>query len=113
MHSRAPLAQNFGSEGRIPVAAYVVVDLDVVDAEKFERYKQLVPATIEKHGGRYLARGGQVETLEGSWAPKRFVLLEFDSVDRAKEWWASAEYAMPKEMRQACAESRIILVQGL
>jgi uncharacterized protein (DUF1330 family) len=95
------------------VAAYVVVDLEVIDAEKFERYKQLVPATIEKYGGRYMARGGQVEALEGSWTPKRFVLLEFPSVDRAKQWFESAEYAMPKALRQSCTRSRIIVVEGL
>jgi uncharacterized protein (DUF1330 family) len=95
------------------VAAYVVVDLEVIDAEKFERYKQLVPATIEKYGGRYMARGGQVEALEGSWSPKRFVLLEFPSVDRAKQWFDSAEYAMPKALRQSCTRSKIIVVEGV
>jgi uncharacterized protein (DUF1330 family) len=104
---------NFDHEGRTRMPAYVVVDLDVMDAEKFESYKQLVPATIEKYGGRYLARGGKVETFEGTWAPKRFVLLEFPSVDRARAWFESAEYAMPKALRQSCTRSSIIVVEGV
>ena len=93
--------------------AYVVVDLEVIDSEQFERYKQLVPATIEKYGGRYMARGGKVETLEGSWEPRRFVLLEFPSVDRAKAWFDSMEYAEPKALRRSCTRSRIIVVEGI
>jgi len=93
--------------------AYVVVDLEIIDSERFEGYKQLVPATIEKYGGRYLARGGKVETLEGAWAPKRFVLLEFPSADRAKAWYDSVEYAEAKALRQSCTRSRIIVVEGI
>jgi uncharacterized protein (DUF1330 family) len=93
--------------------AYVVVDLEVIDSEPFERYKQVVPATIEKYGGRYRARGGKVETLEGSWEPKRFVLLEFPSVDQAKAWFDSVEYAEAKALRQSCTRSRIIVVEGI
>ena len=95
------------------MAAYVVVDLEIVDTEKFERYRQLVPATIEKYGGRYMARGGKVETLEGSWSPKRFVLLEFPSIDRARAWYDSVEYAEPKALRQSCTRSKIIVVEGM
>ena len=95
------------------MSAYVVVDLEIINQEEFEVYKQLVPATIEKYGGRYLARGGKVETLDGSWCPKRFVLLQFSSVDQAKAWFDSPEYAEPKALRERCARSRIIVVEGV
>jgi uncharacterized protein (DUF1330 family) len=95
------------------MSAYVVVDLEVLDKEKFEGYKELVPGTIQKYGGRYVVRGGKVETLEGSWHPKRFVVVEFDSVEKAKAWYESTDYATPKEIRQACTRSNIILVEGL
>jgi len=95
------------------MSAYVVVDLEIINHEEFETYKQLVPATIEKYGGRYLARGGKVETLDGGWYPKRFVLLQFSSVDQAKAWFDSPEYSEPKALRERCAQSRIIVVEGV
>jgi len=58
-------------------------------------------------------RGGRTETLEGSWSPERFVVLEFDSVERAREWWASEEYAEAKALRQAIARTEMIIVEGV
>lgn len=93
--------------------AYVVVEIAVHDAQTYERYKQLAPPSIAAYGGRYLARGGATEALEGTWNPPRFVILEFPSVERARAWWSSPEYAPAKAMRQASAESRMLLVEGL
>ena len=95
------------------MSAYVVVDLEIINHEEFEAYKHLVPDTIEKYGGRYLARGGKVETLDGHWFPKRFVLLEFSSVDQAKAWFDSPEYSEPKALRERSARSNIIVVEGV
>ena len=95
------------------MSVYVVVDLEITDHEKFEAYKQLVPATIERFGGRYIVRGGKVETLEGTWRPSRFVVLEFPSAEKAKAWYDCTEYARPKAMRHASARSNIILVDGV
>ncbi len=58
-------------------------------------------------------RGGEVETLEGDWSPKRFVMLEFDSVDQAKKWWNSPEYTAAKKLRQQCTTTQMIVVPGL
>lgn len=93
--------------------AFVVVDLEVIDTEKYEVYKKMVPPTLEPYGGRFMVRGGAVQTLEGTWSPKRFVILEFFSVEEAKAWWNSPEYAEAKAMRHASARSEIIVVQGL
>jgi uncharacterized protein (DUF1330 family) len=93
--------------------AYIVADLDVIDSENFEIYKQMVPATIEKFGGRYIVRGGNMELLEGVWMPKRFVILEFPSVEKAKAWYGSDEYSKPKAVRQSCAKANFVLVQGV
>ena len=93
--------------------AYVIADIDVRDPALYERYKALAPPAIAAHGGRYLARGGRTESLEGSWSPKRAVILEFPSVEQAKAWWASAEYAEGKALRQSCATSEIIVVEGV
>jgi uncharacterized protein (DUF1330 family) len=69
-------------------------------------------STARQYGGRYVARGRQVETLEGIWSPKRLVILEFLSVEQAKAWWISAEYAEAKALRQAVAHTQMIVVAG-
>lgn len=95
------------------MSAYVVVDIEVVDSEQYETYKLLAPPAITQYGGRYVARGGQVETLEGTWSPTRLVILEFPSVEQAKSWWNSVEYAEAKALRQAAARTQMIVVEGL
>ncbi len=92
--------------------AYFIVDLEVTDPAGFDEYRQLVPATIQQYGGRYLVRGGAVETLEGDWQPKRVVVLEFPSLEQAKRWYNSEEYRDPKALRFKTAKSRLILVEG-
>ena len=64
--------------------AYVINDMVVTDPELFERYKQLSPPTVAQYGGRFLARGGQIENLEGDWSPRRVVIIEFPSLERAR-----------------------------
>ena len=95
------------------MAAYLVVEITVKDAVTYERYKQLAPPSIAAYGGRYLVRGGKTETLEGEWQPARFVILEFPSVQQARAWWESPEYAEAKALRQASADTEMILVEGL
>ncbi|MEE8556834.1 MAG: DUF1330 domain-containing protein [Myxococcota bacterium] len=94
------------------MAGYIIAEVEVTDPEGFEEYRRHVPDTLAAYGGRFVVRGGSVETLEGDWAPRRVVVLEFDSVDRAREWWSSSEYAEPKALRQAAAKTRLILVEG-
>lgn len=93
--------------------AYIVVEVEVHDATRYEDYKKMVPPSLEPYGGRFVVRGGKVETLEGDWAPKRFVMVEFPSMERAKEWWASEEYAEAKALRQATAKTQMIVVEGV
>ncbi len=95
------------------MSAYVVVEIEVQDPETYEEYKRQAPPSIAQYGGRYIIRGGQTETLEGEWNPKRFVMLEFDSVPQAKKWWNSPEYAAAKALRQKCAKTQMIVVAGL
>jgi uncharacterized protein (DUF1330 family) len=95
------------------MAAYVVVEIEVTDPVRYEEYKKLAEASVVAFGGRYLVRGGRVEALEGDWHPARFVMLEFPSVERAREWWSSEAYRPGKELRRATARSRMILVPGV
>lgn len=92
--------------------AYVVVSIDVHDAEQYAEYIERAPESIARHGGRYLARAGRTEVLEGDWDPKRFVILEFPRFEDAKAWWESEDYADAKSLRHATAISQMILVEG-
>jgi uncharacterized protein (DUF1330 family) len=94
------------------MAAYVIADVHIQDTARFEEYRKLVPATVEKYGGKFLVRGGKFEMLEGEWQPKRVVVLEFPTVEQAKRWYESPEYREPKALRLAAAKSNVILVEG-
>ena len=95
------------------MAAYIVVEIEVLDKDRYENYKQLVPPTLAAYGGRFVVRGGATETLEGDWSPQRLVIVEFPSVEQAKAWWASSEYAEAKALRQATARTQMLVVAGV
>ena len=94
------------------MAALIIVDIEVTDPVGYEDYKRLASASIAAHGGRYLVRGGKSEVLDGDWTPRRLVVLEFDSFEQAKAWRASPEYAEAKRVREGCARSNMIVVEG-
>ncbi len=95
------------------MAAYVIVDLDVKDPTAYESYRREVPATLAKYGGRFLVRGGQFQVLEGDWAPKRVVVLEFPSMDALQRWYRSDDYKPLIAQRQRAAAANLIAVDGL
>ncbi len=95
------------------MAAYVIVDVKITDPEIYEEYKKHTPAAVEAYGGKFLARGGRVISLEGDWDPERIVVLEFPSVERAQQWWESDLYTVAKEIRQRSATTRMIIVEGV
>lgn len=93
------------------MAAYVIGEIDVTDPATYDDYRKQVLATVQKHGGRFLVRGGRAEALEGA-APKRVVMLEFPSYQRALEWYRSAEYAPLIKLRMQASQGRLLLVEG-
>jgi uncharacterized protein (DUF1330 family) len=92
--------------------AYLIVDIEVTDPERYKQYIEVVPATIAAYGGKYLARGGETAVLEGDWEPQRVVVLEFESLERIKEWWESDDYRAPKLLRQSASVAKIVAVEG-
>ena len=94
------------------MSAYVIVNVDTKHPEEYERYKEMAQKTVAKYGGRYLARGGAMKVLEGSWEPTRIVNLEFPSYEKAYEWWHSIEYAPAKELRQRLSTTDLLIVDG-
>lgn len=95
------------------MSAYVIAHIDVTDPVRYKDYKKMSPVSIAKFGGKFVARGGRVESLEGAWRPKRLVLIEFPSVDVAREWWASDDYAPAKALRQATSTGDLVVVEGV
>jgi uncharacterized protein (DUF1330 family) len=93
--------------------AYIIVEIEILDPVGYAEYKNLAGASVEKYGGKYIVRGGKAETLEGDWQPKRIVVLEFESAQRAKEWLNCEEYREPRKMRHRTARTNMILVDGL
>ncbi len=92
--------------------AYIIVDVKINDPVRYDDYKKLTPGSLKPFDGKFLVRGGQTETLEGDWQPGRIVIVEFPSVEKAKAWWSSEEYAPAKALRQATAFTRMIVAEG-
>ncbi len=94
------------------MSAYLIFDITIHDPEKYEEYKKLTPEVVAAYDGKFIVRGGQTEAIEGTWAPKRVVILEFPSAARAKEWWGSELYTKARIIRQSAATTEMILVEG-
>ena len=93
--------------------AYVIANVTVKDPERYPEYARQVPATLEPFGGRYLARGGAVEVVEGDWRPNRLVVLEFPTLERARAWYDSADYGPARQLRWETADAQIVFLEGV
>lgn len=93
--------------------AYVIVETDITNPERYEQYKAASPAAIAAGGGRFLVRGGELVVLEGDWQPSRLVMLEFDDLASAKRWYESEVYQQAKKLREGAARLRMVAVQGV
>ncbi|MBI3376356.1 MAG: DUF1330 domain-containing protein [Betaproteobacteria bacterium] len=95
------------------MSAYVIGEVEITDPQSYQEYAKRVPETVARHGGRYLVRGGAVETREGDWSPKRVVVLEFPSMDQARKWYDSPDYGPVLAIRLKAAKSNVIFVEGV
>ena len=95
------------------MAAYVVVDVERTDLERAARYAELSGPSVERHGGRFLARGGALRILEGDWQPERLVVIEFESAEAAQAWYDSDDYRAACEVRQGAGNWRMVVVDGV
>jgi len=93
------------------VPGFVVAEVDVTDAATFQKYADKAPGTIAQYGGHYVIRNGKNTSIEGD-APKRFVVIQFDSVEKAKAWEDSPEYDAIKPIRHSSAKSRVFIIEG-
>lgn len=92
--------------------AYVIVDVKILDENSYDEYKKLTPPSLIPYEGKFIVRGGQTQTLEGQWQPARIVVLEFPTIQKARQWWESPEYHPAKLIRQRSASTNMIVVEG-
>ena len=92
--------------------AYVLAEIEITNPEGYKAYTAMVPATIEKYGGRYVVRGTPCHALEGEWPECRRVLLEFPTTEAARKWWDSPEYEKAKALRRTNSNGRLLLLEG-
>jgi uncharacterized protein (DUF1330 family) len=95
------------------MSAYVISEVEVRDAEAMEAYRSLAARTIAQYGGRYLVRGGASETVEGGPPTKTLIIVAFPSMARAREWYASPEYAEALKHRRSALDRRLVFVDGV
>ena len=93
--------------------AYVMVRINVTNAEQYKEYTKLTPGAIEAYGGKFIVRGGEVETLEGPEETRRVVVLEFPDSASARAFYSSEQYQRAKKVREGAAEASFILVEGV
>jgi uncharacterized protein (DUF1330 family) len=94
--------------------AYVIGDVrDARDEEALAEYRRRNTDSVVRHGGRFVARGGAVELLDGDWDTRRIVVIEFPDMAAARDWYESEDYAPLKALRQSASDTNIILVEGV
>ncbi len=94
------------------MSAYMILEIEVVDAETYGEYVQQAPATVEQYGGRYLVRGGAITVLAGGWDPQRIVVIEFPTMEGFQEWLTSPEYSAIAPLREQATKGKAIVVEG-
>ncbi|MDE2837343.1 MAG: DUF1330 domain-containing protein [Chloroflexota bacterium] len=95
------------------MSAYVITDVEITDAELFGQFFQRVTGTVEAHGGRFVARGGEIEVRLGSWTPTRLSILEFGSLEQARAWLDSPEYTELGDLLSRAANVNMVVTEGL
>ena len=93
------------------MTAYVIYEAIVTDSDQYEKYKEVAAPTVLAAGGRYVVRGGRVESLEGA-TPARVVVLEFPTFEAATAWYHSDEYASARALRADACDARVFVVDG-
>jgi uncharacterized protein (DUF1330 family) len=95
------------------MAAYAIADVRIRDQSLVGKYRELSQSSIAKYGGRYIVRGGPVQTMEGDWSPQIFVIVEFPTMARLREWYGSPEYAEALKARASAMDRDLICIEGV
>lgn len=95
------------------MSAYVIFDIDIFDMQRYQEFMAQAKPAIAAAGGQYLARGGEHKVLEGDWEPRRIVLFEFPSMEKAEGFYYSDLYQGLKSIRDECSSGRVVVVEGI
>jgi len=96
------------------MAVYMIIEAkEVMDKEGYGEYIRQVPQTIERFGGKYLARGGRIKVVAGDWDPRRVIIVQFDSMEKFTAWWDSPEYRAIAPIRERSARTNAVVVEGI
>jgi len=98
--------------GATEMKGYVVIDTEVGEGAAFAEFVEKIPAAVAAHGGHFIVRGGELDAVEGDWEPQRLVIMEFESLERARGFIASADYTSLAELRSRAVNSRVVVVEG-
>ena len=93
--------------------AYVIVDVEITDANLYGQFIEQVTATVEAHGGKFVVRGGAFETILGDWTPKRLAIVEFGSPQQVRTWLDSPEYTALDDIRSRSSNVNMVIVEGV
>lgn len=104
----SPQAQQL--KGRAP--AYYIAEFELTDPEGIKPYREQVDATFERYSGRYIVRAPRVSPLEGNPPSHRLIIIEFDSLEQARAWYNSPEYAKIRPFRQRSGHTNAYIVEG-
>jgi uncharacterized protein (DUF1330 family) len=97
----------------IPVMpAYIIARVEVTDWDRYREYTKQTPAAIERFGGRFIVRGGEIVTLEGPPEARRLVIIEFPTLELAKLFFHSEEYSQVKKLREGAATGQFLAIEG-
>ena len=94
------------------MAAYVFAQIEVTNPALYEEYRKQVLPVVTQYGGKFIVRGGKVDSKEGDWKPQRMIALEFPSMEQAQKWYHSPEYAPLITLREKASKGKLILVEG-
>ena len=95
------------------MSAYVITDVEITDARLYGQFVERVTGTIETHGGKFVARGGEIEVRQGDWTPERLAILEFDNLQQIRAWLESPEYTALDDIRSRSSNINMVIVEGL
>ena len=100
-------------QGEHEMVAYVIADITVTDPERYKDYTSQTPATVEKFGGQFVVRGGDVTIMGGDWKPNRLVIIEFPNMATLKKWYKSKDYQKIAKIREEASEGSFVFVDGV
>ena len=95
------------------MSAYVITDVEITDASLYGEFMARVTSTVEAHGGKFVARGGELEVILGDWTPKRLAILKFEDLQQVRAWLNSPEYVALDDVRSRSSNINMVVVDGL